>query len=68
MEKRKVEAEAEMERLKGEIAAIIGDVPIGAKLLTMAFKNLSSQRPGTADSQNNRRQTVKRRTMKPWCV
>lgn len=38
MEKRKVEAEAEMERLKGEIAAIIGDVPIGANCSTQAFK------------------------------
>lgn len=38
MEKRKAEAEKEMERLKGEIDAITGDVPIGANCSTNAFK------------------------------
>lgn len=39
MEQRKTEAEAEMERLRREIAFIIGDVNIGANCSTQAFKN-----------------------------
>ena len=39
MLKRKEEAEAEMNRIKDEIALIIGDVPIGANCSTKAFKD-----------------------------
>lgn len=39
MQKRKAEAETEMERLRQEIAFIIGDVNIGANCSTQAFKN-----------------------------
>ena len=39
MRERKTEAEAEMERIRKEIAFIIGDVPIGANCSTQAFKN-----------------------------
>lgn len=39
MQKRKAEAEAEMERIRQEIAFLIGDVPIGANCSTQAFKN-----------------------------
>lgn len=39
MEQRKAQAEAEMERLRGEIAFIIGDVNIGANCGTQAFKD-----------------------------
>ena len=39
MLKRKAEAEAEMERLRQEIAFIIGDVNIGQNCSTQAFKN-----------------------------
>ena len=39
MQERKGEAEAEMERLRQEIAFIIGDVNIGANCSTQAFKN-----------------------------
>ena len=39
MQERKTEAEAEMERLRQEIAFIIGDVNIGANCSTQAFKN-----------------------------
>ncbi|MBR3456800.1 MAG: hypothetical protein IKH16_01375 [Selenomonadaceae bacterium] len=39
MQERKGEAEAEMERIRKEIAFIIGDVSIGANCSTQAFKN-----------------------------
>lgn len=39
MQNRKSEAEAEMERIRGKIAFIIGDVNIGANCSTQAFKN-----------------------------
>lgn len=39
MEKRKAEAEAEMERIRNDIAFMIGDVNIGANCSTQAFKN-----------------------------
>ena len=39
MQERKAEAEAEMERIRGEIAFIVGDVDIGANCSTQAFKN-----------------------------
>lgn len=39
MQERKTEAEAEMERIRGEIEFIIGDVNIGASCSTQAFKN-----------------------------
>ena len=38
MQKRKVEAEAEMERIRKEIEFLIGDVNIGANCSTQAFK------------------------------
>ena len=38
MQKRKVEAEAEMARIRKEIEFLIGDVPIGANCSTQAFK------------------------------
>ncbi|MCL2301535.1 MAG: bifunctional 3'-5' exonuclease/DNA polymerase [Firmicutes bacterium] len=38
MERKAADAEQELERLRGEIAAIIGDVPIGANASTSAFK------------------------------
>ncbi|MCD7801912.1 MAG: bifunctional 3'-5' exonuclease/DNA polymerase [Clostridiales bacterium] len=39
MQERKKEAEAEMERIRQEIAFMIGDVNIGANCSTQAFKN-----------------------------
>ena len=39
MQERKAEAENEMERIRGEIEFIIGDVNIGANCSTQAFKN-----------------------------
>ena len=39
MEEKKVESQAEMERLRREIAFIIGDVKIGANCSTAEFKN-----------------------------
>ena len=39
METRKAEAEAEMERIRGDISFLIGDVNIGANASTQAFKN-----------------------------
>ena len=39
MESRKAETEAEMERIKGDIQFIIGDVNIGANCSTQAFKD-----------------------------
>ena len=39
MERRKAEAEAELERIKQEIQFIIGDVNIGSNCSTQAFKN-----------------------------
>lgn len=39
MQERKNEAEAEMERIRKEIAFIVGDVNIGANCSTQAFKN-----------------------------
>lgn len=39
MQQRKAEAEAEMERIRNEIAFLIGDVSIGANCSTQAFKN-----------------------------
>lgn len=39
MEKRKAEAEAEMERIRSDIAFMIGDVNIGANCSTQAFKD-----------------------------
>lgn len=39
MMERKREAEAELERIRGEIRGIIGDVNIGANCSTQAFKN-----------------------------
>lgn len=39
MQKKKIEAEAEMERIRKEIELIIGDVNIGANCSTQAFKN-----------------------------
>ena len=38
MQKRKIEAEAEMARIRKEIEFLIGDVPIGANCSTQAFK------------------------------
>ena len=72
MQQRKMEAEAEMERLRGEIAFIIGDVNIGANCSTQAFKNYlyrDLQLPVLKTTETNREAAddMTMTLLKEWC-
>ena len=72
MQQRKMEAEAEMERLRGEIAFIIGDVNIGANCSTQAFKNYlyrDLQLPVLKTTETNREAAddMTMMLLKEWC-
>ena len=72
MEQRKVEAEAEMERLSKEISFIIGDVNIGANCSTQAFKNYlyrDLHLPVLKTTETNREATddMTMTLLKEWC-
>lgn len=72
MQKRKAEAEAEMERIRGEIAFIIGDVNIGANCSTQAFKNYLYQDLGlpilkTTETNREAADDMTMTLLKEWC-
>ena len=72
MQERKGEAEAEMERLRQEIAFIIGDVNIGANCSTHAFKNYlyqDSKLPVLKTTSSNREAAddMTMTLLKEWC-
>ena len=72
MQKRKAEAEAEMERIRNEIAFIIGDVPIGANCSTAAFKtylfkNLGLPVMKTTESNKEAADDMTMTLLKEWC-
>lgn len=72
MQERKGEAEAEMERLRQEIAFIIGDVNIGANCSTQAFKNYlyqDSKLPVLKTTSSNREAAddMTMTLLKEWC-
>ena len=72
MQQRKMEAEAEMERLRGEIAFVIGDVNIGANCSTQAFKNYlyqDLQLPVLKTTETNREAAddMTMTLLKEWC-
>lgn len=72
MQKRKAEAETEMERIRQEIAFIIGDVNIGANCSTQAFKNYLYQDLGlpvlkTTESNREAADDMAMTLLKEWC-
>lgn len=72
MQEHKGEAEAEMERLRQEIAFIIGDVNIGANCSTQAFKNYlyqDSKLPVLKTTSSNREAAddMTMTLLKEWC-
>ena len=72
MQKRKAEAEAEMERIRGEIAFIIGDVNIGANCSTQAFKKYLYQDLGlpilkTTETNREAADDMTMTLLKEWC-
>lgn len=72
MQQRKMEAEAEIECLRGEIAFIIGDVNIGANCSTQAFKNYlyrDLQLPVLKTTETNREAAddMAMTLLKEWC-
>ena len=72
MQQKKVEAEAEMERLRKEISFIIGDVNIGANCSTQAFKNYLYQDlhlPVLKTTETNREAAddMTMTLLKEWC-
>lgn len=72
MQQRKAEAEAEMERLRGEIAFIIGDVNIGANCSTQAFKNYLYKDLGlpilkTTEKNREAADDMTMTLLKEWC-
>lgn len=72
MQKRKAEAETEMERIRQEIAFIIGDVNIGANCSTQAFKNYLYQDLGlpvlkTTESNREAADDMTMTLLKEWC-
>lgn len=72
MLERKAEAEKEMERLKGEIAFIIGDVNIGANCGTKAFKDYLYKTLGlpvlkTTASEKEAADDMTMILLKEWC-
>lgn len=72
MAKRKAEADAEMDRIREEIAFIIGDVPIGANCSTNAFKKYLFQDLGLpvlrwTDSGHEAVDDTAMTLLKEWC-
>ena len=72
MQKRKAEAETEMERIRQEIAFIIGDVNIGANCSTQAFKNYLYKDLGlpvlkTTESNREAADDMTMTLLKEWC-
>lgn len=69
---RKAEAEAEMERIRKEIAFMIGDVNIGANCSTQAFKNYLYQDLGlpilkTTETNREAADDMTMTLLKEWC-
>ena len=72
MRARKAEAEAEMERIRGKIEFIIGDVNIGANCSTQAFKNYLYKDLGlpilkTTESNREAADDMTMTLLKEWC-
>lgn len=72
MQERKTEAEAEMERIRGEIEFIIGDVNIGANCSTQAFKNCLYKDLGlpilkTTETNREAADDMTMTLLKEWC-
>ena len=72
MQQRKAEAEAEMERIRQEIAFIIGDVSIGANCSTQAFKNYLYRDLGlpilkTTETNREAADDMTMTLLKEWC-
>lgn len=72
MQKRKEEAEAEMERIRKEIAFMIGDVNLGANCSTQAFKNYLYQDLGlpilkTTETNREAADDMTMTLLKEWC-
>lgn len=72
MQKRKAEAETEMERIRQGIAFIIGDVNIGANCSTQAFKNYLYKDLGlpvlkTTESNREAADDMTMTLLKEWC-
>lgn len=72
MQERKKEAEAEMERIREEIAFIIGDVNIGANCSTQAFKNYLYKDLGlpvlkTTETNREAADDMTMTLLKEWC-
>ena len=72
MQKRKVEAEAEMERIRKEIEFLIGDVNIGANCSTQAFKRYLYTDLGlpvlkTTESNREAADDMTMILLKEWC-
>lgn len=72
MQDRKAEAEAEMERIRKEIAFMIGDVNIGANFSTQAFKNYLYQDLGvpilkTTETNREAADDMTMTLLKEWC-
>ena len=72
MQERKAEAEAEMERIRQEIAFVIGDVPIGANCSTQAFKDFLFKDLGlpvlkTTEKNREAADDMTMTLLKEWC-
>lgn len=72
MQERKAEAENEMERIRGEIEFIIGDVNIGANCSTQAFKNYLYKDLGlpilkTTETNREAADDMTMTLLKEWC-
>ena len=72
IQERKKEAEAEMERIREEIAFIIGDVNIGANCSTQAFKNYLYKDLGlpvlkTTETNREAADDMTMTLLKEWC-
>ncbi len=72
MQERKKEAEEEMERIRGEIEFIIGDVNIGANCSTQAFKNYLYKDLGlpilkTTETNREAADDMTMTLLKEWC-
>lgn len=72
MQKRKMEAEAEMERIRKEIEFTIGDVNIGASCSTQAFKNYLYKDLGlpilkTTETNREAADDMTMTLLKEWC-
>ena len=72
MMERKREAESEMERIRGEIKEIIGDVDIGSNCSTQAFKNYLYNDLGlpvlkTTETNREAADDMSMQMLKEWC-